>query len=358
MTHGNRIATDVLVEFLERLLVAGGFTPIEGAAIAKSLTLSERLGYGSHGISQALRYVADRRDGKLVSGVQFKALRDTANSLTADAQAGVGQIVMRALLQAAYSKLSNQSSVTIAVRNCGPIGRLGEWVEEPAKMGYAALLLANDNGSDLFVAPPRGKRAVTSTNPVAFGIPLPENQIFSADMSTSTISFGTVSRARRLGTMLPPSCIQDCNGHPTMDPEALFTNPPGAILPMGGAQGYKGFALSMFVDLLVAGLSGGQAPPAQGSFKGENCIVLMIWNPKYYAGLEHMAAQAAKYIEFVRQSPPTDAAEPICIPGDRTNAARQDATPGKIDVPQQVVDDFAKLADELGITIPEFEFFL
>lgn len=353
MTHGKRIATDVLVEFLERLLVADGFSPIEGAAIAKSLTLSERLGYSSHGISQALRYVADRREGKLVSGVEFKAQRDTPNSLIADAQAGVGQVVMLALLQTAYSKLSSQPSVTMAVRNCGPVGRLGEWVEEPAKMGYAALLLANDNGSDLFVAPPRGKRAVTSTNPIAFGIPLPQNQLFSSDMSTSTISFGTVSRARRLGMMLPPSCIQDFNGRPTMDPEALFTNPPGAILPMGGAQGYKGFALSMFVDLLVAGLSGGQAPPAQGSSKGENSIVLMIWNPKYYAGLEHMTAQAAKYIEFVRQCPPIDAAEPIRIPGDRTNAARRDDARGKIALPQQVVDDIAKLADELGISIPE-----
>jgi hypothetical protein len=50
----------------------------------------------------------------------------------------------------------------------------------------------------------------------------------------------------------------------------------------------------MFI-VAVAGLSGGQAPPAAPGTKGENCIVMVIWNPEFFSGLDHMKAQAAKY---------------------------------------------------------------
>ena len=62
---------------------------------------------------------------------------------------------MPIVLRNVYSKLATQASVTAAVRNCGHVGRLGEWVEHPAEAGYAALLFVNDNGLNGVVAPPR-----------------------------------------------------------------------------------------------------------------------------------------------------------------------------------------------------------
>jgi uncharacterized oxidoreductase len=349
MGQSNRIETVALITFLDRLLIAGGFSVDEASAITRSLILSEQLGYSSHGIAQVSRYIAELKAGNVLSGAQLKVLRDTPNSLAADAQAGVGQIIMPILLKNMYSKISAQASVCIAVRNCGHIGRLGEWVEEPATAGYAALLMVNDNGSNFLVAPPGGKRAVTSTNPIAFSVPLPAGQIFAADMSTGAIAFGKVNLARRTRTAVPPNCIQDSNGRPTTSPEALFEIPAGSILPMGGAQGYKGFALSMFVDLLVAGLSGGQTPPAAHGTKGENCIMMALWNPKFFAGIEHMRSQAAKYIAFIRECPVTDDTKPIRIPGDRANAARQASSSLGVDLSEELVDELKRIGKQLGM---------
>jgi len=50
-----------LIEFLADLLVQAGFSKDEASAIARSLTLSERLGYASHGIAQISRYIAELR---------------------------------------------------------------------------------------------------------------------------------------------------------------------------------------------------------------------------------------------------------------------------------------------------------
>ncbi|HZP79068.1 MAG TPA: Ldh family oxidoreductase [Pseudolabrys sp.] len=349
MNRTQSLTLSKLLPFLQSLLTAGGFNSDEATAIARSLTLSERLGYGSHGLMHVRRYIAERRSGNIVSGARMKIVQETPTSLTVDAQTGVGQIVMPALLDAMRAKAKDQAVVSVAARNVGHIGRLGEWTEVLTADGYASLLLVNDNGINFLVAPPGGKRGATSTNPIAFGIPLADAEMFSVDMSTGAIAFGKVNRARRERVRVPPDCIQDAEGHPTVDPNALFTDPKGSILPMGGAQGYKGFALSMFVDLLVAGLSGGQAPPAEAGTTGENCLVMVAWNPKFYAGFAHIAEQARKYIAFVKASPPVDEAAPVRIPGERTQALRQNLKTQDIALSSELADDLAKLAGELNV---------
>lgn len=343
-----------LIDFLRDLLVQAGFHEDEASAIAKSLTLSERLGYASHGIAQIARYIVELNAGNIVCGATPRTLQETSNSLVIDAQLGAGQVVMPIVLRNLYSKLATQASVTVAVRNCGHVGRLGEWVEHLAEAGYAALLFVNDNGLNKIVAPPGGRRGVTSTNPIAFGIPLAAGRIFSADVSTAAIALGKVERAKRTGVAVPPDCIQDDAGAPTRDPAALFASSAGTILPMGGAQGYKGFALSMFVDLLVAGLSGGQAPPAAPGTKGENCLIMTIWNPQFFSGLDHMQAQAAKYIELVKACPPADAAKPVRLPGERTYLARQ-VGGSDVELSQELADDLALLAAQYGVATTIFK---
>lgn len=111
--------TATLIEFLADLLVQAGFSKDEASAIAKSLTLSERLGYASHGIAQISRYIAERKAGNIVSGARPQTLQETPNSLVVDAQLGAGQVAMPIVLRNVYSKLATQASVTAAVRNCG-----------------------------------------------------------------------------------------------------------------------------------------------------------------------------------------------------------------------------------------------
>ena len=58
----------------------------------------------------------------------------------------------------------------------------------------------------------------------------------------------------------------DGAGNPTNDAAAAFANPPGAIMPMGGADhGHKGYALGLLVEALTGGLAGhGRADPREG----------------------------------------------------------------------------------------------
>ena len=339
--------------FAVALLAKGGFTAQEAEAIADSLILSDLMGHGSHGVMRIKPYLENLKNGHVASGAALRIERETASSVFADAQRGVGQVIVPRILETLYDKLATQAVVTAAVRNCGHMGRIGEWVEGAAKRGFPGLLLVNDNGALLHVAPPGGKKAVTSTNPIAFAIPLPGGEVFMTDMATSAIAFGKVTLAKLGKTEVAADCIQTAEGKPTTDPAALFTDPPGSILPMGGAQGYKGFAISMFVDMLVAGLSGGQTPPAPNAFKYSNSFTLTLWNPLFFAGLAHMQAEAQKYVEFLHSSPPTDAEKPIRIPGDRMNGTRREREKDGIPLNPGLVKGMLGLAQELGVTPPE-----
>jgi len=344
-------AANHLRNFAAKLLAAGGFTQAEAEAIATSLLLSEVSGHGSHGLMRVREYLNDLKKGATISGATLRIPQETSNSVIADAQHGAGQVVMPALLDRLYAKLATQAVVTAAISNCGHIGRVGEWVERAAQAGYPGLLLVNDNGVAIHVAPPGGKQAVTSTNPLAFAVPLPDGEIFLADMSTSAIAFGKVRLARLSGDQVPHGCIQDADGAPTNDPEALFTKPAGSLLPMGGDQGYKGFALSMFIDLLVAGLSGGQTPPATAGTAYANNLVLTLWNPKFFAGLEHMQQQAQKYIDAIRASAPTQAEQPIRLPGDRASHLRRERESNGVPLSDGLWQDLLALAQSLGVTV-------
>jgi LDH2 family malate/lactate/ureidoglycolate dehydrogenase len=79
-----RYEIETLISFLERLLVRASFDKDEASAIAKSLTLSERLGYSSRGIAQISRYIAELEAGNIVSGAPPKTLHETSNSLVAE----------------------------------------------------------------------------------------------------------------------------------------------------------------------------------------------------------------------------------------------------------------------------------
>ena len=317
--------------------------------MAHTLILSETMGHTSHGMFRVERSIYFLRKGGVVSNAKLEIIQETPSSITAEAHCAVAPIVIPALLKRMMTKLETQAVVCAALANCGHIGRLGEWVDQAAHAGYAALMLATFNGPIPYVAPPGGKQAVTGTNPMAFALPLTGNKIFSMDMSTCTIAFGKIGVAHQAKAQVPPNCLQDSEGHPTTDPSVIFSEPRGAILPMGGDQAYKGFALSMFIDLLVAGLSGGHTPPPTKDAKLNNSMTLTLWNPKFFAGLAHMQNEAEKYIDFVRACPLTDPQASIRLPGDRSGIRMQECADQGIPLSEDVVQNLLDLANELNV---------
>ncbi|HAH48238.1 MAG TPA: dehydrogenase, partial [Planctomycetaceae bacterium] len=178
------------------------------------------------------------------------------------------------------------------------------------------IICANTHGSAPRVAPVGGKRPRLGTNPICIGMPGGAEGPFVLDFGTSATAEGKVRIKKIAGEQVPPGLILDPDGNPTTDPNMLYGNPPGTILPMGGDQAYKGFGLSFMVEMLCGALSGGQCafpdpPPPQG-----NCVFVVVIDPGHLGGQNHLLNEITNLEKYVRSVPLKEGISEIFLPGD------------------------------------------
>lgn len=79
----------------------------------------------------------------------------------------------------------------------------------------------------------------------AAGLPTSGDPIL-IDTSSSITSMGFAKQEMQAGRKLPGAWVIDHAGNTTDDPNALYAEPKGALLPLGGLDaGYKGFGLGL-----------------------------------------------------------------------------------------------------------------
>jgi uncharacterized oxidoreductase len=125
---------------------------------------------------------------------------------------------------------------------------------------------------------------------------------------------------RIAGQKVPDGWLLDPEGRPTNDPNQLYGDPPGTILPMGGDQAYKGFGLAFMIEMLCGGLSGGECslpnpPPPVG-----NCVFFLVIDPEQLGGRTHLLSEVLRLEEYVRGVPRVDGV--ARSRSRRSNAAR------------------------------------
>jgi len=140
----------------------------------------------------------------------------------------------------------------IAASNCFPTGSLGYWVRMVAEQaGLVAVLTAT---SPARLAHPDGGPPLTGTNPLAIAIPSSAGPPVVTDVSMGAVTHGAV--------LAGLASAED-------------------LVPFGGPQAHKAFALAVGLELLVGALAG----PDHGA-------VLLVAQPEFdpVPGLRERAA--------------------------------------------------------------------
>ncbi len=352
MTDVIRVSATALTQFAADLFHTSDIESAPARAVAESLVDANLRGHESHGVVRIGDYIDQVRCGELVGNAKLKIVAETDSMLAGDAQFGFGQVQCGELIRRLVPKARKQGVACGTLRNCGHVGRLGEWVERVASEGLAGLITVNDNGVLQCVAPPGGIGPRISTNPLAIGVPTGDEPLV-LDISTSAVANGKINVAFQAGRQCPEGWLEDADGKPTTDPAVRFTDPRGTVLPMGGEQGYKGFGLGLLLDVLVGGLSGGLCPPADESAKSTNNVLLVIWDPVRFAGHDHFLAEGNKLIEYIRSTRRKPGVKQIRLPGDRGNAVRQQRLQNGVPLDSATWKTLVELANERDVSIPE-----
>jgi hydroxycarboxylate dehydrogenase B len=343
----------VLEDFAKALLQAGGCDPTGAAVVANSLVAANLAGHDSHGVMRIPFYLTRIQDGGLDPTRPLLVEHETASSVVADGQWGLGQVVAHDLLNRLMIKCQSSAIAAGTLKRSTHIGRLGEYAETAAARGLISLTMVNNHGAGQRVSPVGGKRPRLGTNPICIGVPGGEHGPFICDIGTSATAEGKVRVKKLAGQPVPAGWLLDPDGQPTTDPNQLYGDPPGTILPLGGDQAYKGFGLAFMIELLCGGLSGGPTafpnpPPPLG-----NCVLMVVINPALFAGTSHLLEEAKQLENYVRSVPLIEGVASVYLPGDPERNTRQQRINQGIWLDDGNWKALTDLAAKLSVTPPQ-----
>src|SRR5262245_11670037 len=297
------------------------------------------------------QYIGFLRDGTYRTGVSLEILDESPALLAADACWGLGQVQAHRLLSKLVEKARAVGVAAGTLRRCGHIGRLGEYAETAAAEQLAFIGTVNSHGGGRRVAPPGGAEGRISTNPICIGAPTTSAPLI-LDFGTSVVSEGKVRVAHQKGEQVPQGWLLDAHGRSTTNPGVLYSEPRGTLLPLGGAQAYKGFGLGLMLDVLAGGLSGGMCSQPGAVVGAGNAVMFIVLDVRRFGGVDHFLKEAGGLAGFVRECPRTKPNEPVQCPGDPELEILEKRKLSGITITDSLWDTFGELAVEAGVTIP------
>jgi len=193
------------------------------------------------------------------------------------------------------------------------------------------------------VAPFGGSDRRLSTNPLAVGVPLGGADPAILDITTSTVAEGKLLIALNKGEQVPEGWIVDKHGRPTIEPKDFYDG--GALLTIGA---HKGSGLSIITDLLAGAITTGRSSDPGDDVLRNNMLSIFI-APAVYDRSGAVLAEARRFVDFVKASPPVRPGEPVLAPGDveRRNRAARLASGVQID--DKTWSDLLAAAASVGI---------
>jgi LDH2 family malate/lactate/ureidoglycolate dehydrogenase len=131
----------------------------------------------------------------------------------------------------------------------------------------------------------------------------------------------------------------------------LTTNPPGAILPLGGMEsGHKGFGLALFVEAMTAALGGFGRADQPGRWGG--AVFLQIIDPSGFAGLPGFQREAGWIAEACRTAPVKPGNPAVRLPGERGLKMRAQQIASGVTLHPEIMPALTPWAVKLTVRLP------
>ena len=335
--------------FAQQLLQKVGLNDDKATAVADILMQGDLMGHTTHGLAQLPAYLAALESGQMRAVGEPIVLNDYPAAQTWDGQRLPGPWLVLKAMELAAKRARTQGTGTVVIRRSHHIASLASFHERITKQGLMMILTCSDFNS-ASVAPFGGLDAVFTPNPISIGFPTSGPPVV-ADISTSTTTNGLTNRLRAEGKQLDHTWLLDGQGQPSKDPNVLFANPKGTILPLGGVDsGHKGYGLTLTVEALTGGLAGlgrADAPEGWGA-----TVFVQIIDPAAFAGLDAFKRQTDAVTAQCRASRPAKAGVAVKTPGQRGLELAQMQKAQGIALYPSILPALVPWAQKLGAAMP------
>lgn len=201
-------------------IAALGFSGADVETLFRHFDDAERRGKLGHGYARIpwLETLPDIDPAARPEGVQA-----TDGFERWEGRGALGYLTLSAIVDSQLAQPPEHARVIVA-SHCFPTGMLGHYVRRLAEGGVVALLTAT---SPPRLAHPNGGAPLVGTNPLALGVPSSDGRALVTDVSPAKATFGEVLAG-------------------------LATDED--VVPFGGDQAHKAFALAVGLQLVVDSL--------------------------------------------------------------------------------------------------------
>ncbi len=195
-----------------------GFSEEDAQTLADHFLDAEARGKRGHGLSR-VEWLSTRPFDLDPTAQPARVVREVGFERW-DGNGALGYLTLAAIVEAQLADPPAEARLVVAQR-CFPTGALGYWVRKLAEGGLVGVLTAT---SPPRLAHPEGGAKLAGTNPLAIAIPSSDGKPLVADVSMGAVTYGDV---------IAGDAAED------------------ELVPFGGEQAHKSFALAVGLQLLV-----------------------------------------------------------------------------------------------------------
>lgn len=324
------ITAEQLISIAERALTAIG-TPADLAAIlARSLVGANLAGHDSHGVIQLPVYAGMAKEGSVLPAARASVLPASGMlaTLVVDAALGWGPPAAYMATDAIIERAQRFGVGSAVIQRCHHIGRVGQYIERITAAGLVGIAMVNSGRG---VAPFGGAKRMLGTNPIAIGAQRRDAPPLMFDGSTSMVAGNKIRVLLDKSLPVPTGWIIDRNGHPSTRPQDFFEG--GALLPLGGGGGHKGYGLSVMVEALAGLLSGSSARALSEERAGGNGVLMIALNPEAFTTRKAYLDDIDTLCAELKASPAMEPGGEVLLPGEPEARTRAERTAHGIPLP-------------------------
>ena len=343
---------DALKDYVIRFFKAMSVPEIDARIAADVLVSADLRGVSSHGVIRLHSYYGNRLKNHLIDPASpIKTLKESPATLSLDGGNGLGQVVAYRAMSRCIEMADNAGIAITTVRNSNHFGIAGYYAMMALPQDMIGISLTN---SRPLVAPTFGLKGATGTNPISVAVPAGKELPYVLDMATSIVPIGRVTVYEKAGEKIPEGWGINAKGELTREPKEVLQG--GALLPLGGPaelSGYKGYGLSLLVDLLSGVLSGaafgqtvGKPSEKQNANIGHFFAAIKIEN---FRPVDYFKEDMDDYIRSLKATPKLPGQDRIYIHGEKEFENVEKYMQEGVPLLTEVVDQLKTAGEEAGV---------
>ena len=340
------VQADRLTRIGSALLKAAGASEEEADAVAVGCVNANLAGHDSHGVIAIPTYIDRITAGHIVPGATWTIVQESPTTTVIDGHWGFGFHVNAKAMALTIEKAKTANVAACTVFRQSHVGRLAAYPMMAIREGMIGLATADSGRSPKHVAPFGGREPRLGTNPISIAVPSDLEAPFYLDMATSAVAAGKIALAVARNEEIPRGWIIDKEGRHTTDPKDYRKG--GALLPLGGTEGYKGSGLAAMVEVLcglLTGLGFGVEPTGRHN---DGCF-MAVFNVAAFRPLKDFKKEVAEFARYLKSTPPSEGSHGVFYPGEIEYLREQERRKIGVEIEDATWDKLRSLAAEYKI---------